>query len=104
MRTHQKAEHLELRSLETERRRVGKDDWIVHVLASDRLFIAEVLHLNRYSFDFVSEHVLPDQTRVTMSLDLQLELVKVDVLKIEVILPLNHPELLWAEFCSFAYP
>ena len=77
---------------------------MIHVLASDGLFIAEVLHLNRHSFDFMSEHVLADQARVPMPLDLQLELVKVDVLKIEIVLPLNHPAFLCAELRRFAYP
>ena len=93
-----------MRSLEAERRRVGEDDRVIHVLASDRLFIAEVLNLNRHSSDFMSEHVLANQARVPMPLDLQLELVKVYVLKIEIILPLDHPVLLRTELRRFAYP
>ena len=42
----------------------------------------KIVYLYWNTFNFVCQHILTDQTKIAMSLDLKLKLVEVDVLEI----------------------
>lgn len=62
------------------------------------------MHLDWGAFNFEREDSFTDISRVAMSLDLKLELVEVDVLKVEFVLPLNHSVFLWSQLCRLPDP
>ena len=97
MRAHEESEHLKLLGLEAKRGSPREDYWMEHVLFRDGPFIAKVLHFDRNSFNLVYQHVFTDQPRIPMPLNLQLELIKVDMLKVEIVFPFEHTKLLCAQ-------
>ena len=66
----QKAEHQQVASVKPESRLIGKDQWMEHVLARDRLQVFELIHLDRHSLNLLGKRVLTDQAFVAMPLDL----------------------------------